>query len=98
MARGIHPRLEPKSTYRGQNANMHLTEALMAAFEATGDAACLDKAERIADLLIRRAAAGNGWRLPEHFTEDWQPDADYIGDPMFHPPAPRPAIGSNGCA
>ena len=27
----------PVSAYRGQNANMHLTEALMAAFEATGE-------------------------------------------------------------
>ena len=28
---------KPARTYRGQNSNMHLTEALMAAFEATGD-------------------------------------------------------------
>ena len=27
----------PFSAYRGQNSNMHLTEALMAAFEATGE-------------------------------------------------------------
>ena len=81
---------QPKSSYRGQNANMHLTEALMEAFEVTGDRSYLDKAERIADLIIRRAAAANGWRLPEHFTEDWQPDADYVGDPMFHPPGTTP--------
>jgi mannose/cellobiose epimerase-like protein (N-acyl-D-glucosamine 2-epimerase family) len=25
------------SAYRGQNANMHMTEAMLVAFEATGD-------------------------------------------------------------
>ena len=44
----------PISAYRGQNSNMHLTEALMAAFEATGERAYLDKAESIADLILRR--------------------------------------------
>jgi mannose/cellobiose epimerase-like protein (N-acyl-D-glucosamine 2-epimerase family) len=83
---------QPKSPYRGQNANMHLTEALMAAFEVTDDGAYLAKAERIADLLICRAAGANGWHLPEHFTRSWQPDADYVGDPMFHPPGTTPAI------
>ncbi len=80
----------PKSTYRGQNCNMHLTEALMAAFEVTDDRSYLDKAERIADLLIRRAAAANGWHLPEHFTRSWTVDKDYIGDPMFRPPGTTP--------
>ncbi len=81
---------QPKSTYRGQNCNMHLTESLMEAFEVTGDRSYLDKAERIADLIIRRAAAANGWHLPEHFTEDWKVDNDYIGDPMFRPPGTTP--------
>ena len=34
VPRGLDAR---SATYRGQNSNMHLTEALMAAFEATGD-------------------------------------------------------------
>ncbi|TGU16534.1 AGE family epimerase/isomerase, partial [Mesorhizobium sp. M4B.F.Ca.ET.150.01.1.1] len=46
----------PIDNYRGQNSNMHLTEALMAAYEVTGDKNYLGKAERIADLLIRRRA------------------------------------------
>lgn len=71
--------------YRGQNSNMHLTEALMAAFEATGDSTYLGMAERIADLIIRRHSAAAGWRLPEHFTADWKLDKDYSGDPMFRP-------------
>ncbi|MFC2248409.1 AGE family epimerase/isomerase [Labrys portucalensis] len=72
-------------TYRGQNSNMHLTEALMAAFEATGDNSYLNKAERIADLIVRRHAAENGWHLPEHFSQDWQLNKDYSGSPVFRP-------------
>ncbi len=76
---------QPYDQYRGQNSNMHLTEALMAAFEATGDTTYLGMAERIADLIIRRHTAQNDWRLPEHFTADWQPDRDYSGDSEFRP-------------
>jgi mannose/cellobiose epimerase-like protein (N-acyl-D-glucosamine 2-epimerase family) len=78
---------QPLSQYRGQNSNMHLTESLMAAFEATGDRAYLDKAERIAGLIIGRHAASLGYRVAEHFHADWSV-----------PMAPRPAIGSNGPA
>ena len=49
-----------RDDYRGQNSNMHLTEALMAAFEATGDRSYLSKAESIADLIIRRIAGSVG--------------------------------------
>ena len=76
---------KPFDSYRGQNSNMHLTEALMAAFEATGDGAYLAKAERIADLIVRQRAAENGWRLVEHFRDDWTVDRDYSGSPMFRP-------------
>lgn len=75
----------PLSDYRGQNSNMHSTEALMAAFEATGERGYLDKAVRIADLIVNRAARGQGWRVAEHFTQDWQVDLAYSGDPMFRP-------------
>ena len=80
----FHPDWTPVETYRGQNSNMHLTEALMAAFEATGNEAYLVKAERIATLLIRERTAGNDWRLPEHYDEAWQIDFDYDRD-VFRP-------------
>jgi mannose/cellobiose epimerase-like protein (N-acyl-D-glucosamine 2-epimerase family) len=80
----------PIGPYRGQNSNMHMTEALMAAFEATGDRAYLDKAERIADLIIRRHAAENGWRVAEHFDAKWQLDKNYVGDQMFRPSGTTP--------
>ncbi|MGO4570825.1 AGE family epimerase/isomerase [Microvirga sp. 2TAF3] len=75
----------PLSQYRGQNSNMHLTEALMAAFEATEDRSYLDKAERIASLIIGRHAAGLEYRVAEHFHSDWTLDRDYRGHDMFRP-------------
>ena len=81
---------QPLDTYRGQNSNMHLTEALMAGFEVTGDERLLGMAESIADLLIRRAARQNGWRLPEHFDEAWQVNRTYAASEMFRPAGTTP--------
>lgn len=77
--------------YRGQNSNMHLTEALMATFEATGDNVYLDKAECIADLVIRHSAGSVGFRVPEHFDPNWMIDTDYYyPDEMFRPAGTTP--------
>lgn len=76
--------------YRGQNSNMHLTEALMAAFEATGDQDYLRKAERIAGLIIGKAAAAVGYRVAEHFDRNWTLDKDYKGSDMFRPAGTTP--------
>ncbi|HZP19290.1 MAG TPA: AGE family epimerase/isomerase [Bauldia sp.] len=76
---------QPISTYRGQNSNMHSTEALMAAFEATADRSWLDMAESIASLVIGKRAAENGWRVAEHFNENWELDRDYSNGDVFRP-------------
>lgn len=76
--------------YRGQNSNMHLTEAAMAAFEATGDGDYLVMAERIAERIVLRHAEAAGWHVPEHFRADWSFDPDYRGDPMFRPAGTTP--------
>lgn len=78
------------SSYRGQNSNMHLTEALMAAYEATQDRAFLSMAQSIAELIIDRHARNEGWRVAEHFDEAWNIDRDYAGDPMFRPRGTTP--------
>jgi mannose/cellobiose epimerase-like protein (N-acyl-D-glucosamine 2-epimerase family) len=75
----------PISAYRGQNSNMHLTEALMAAFEATGERVYLERAESIADLILRRMAGSQNWRVPEHYRADWTIDREYKGSDMFRP-------------
>ncbi len=80
----------PISKYRGQNSNMHLTEALMAAFEATGQDHYLRKAERIASLIIQRHAANLGYRVCEHFDEDWNSDRGYRGSDIFRPAGTTP--------
>jgi sulfoquinovose isomerase len=80
----------PIGDYRGQNSNMHLTEALMAAFEATGDRSYLEKAESIADLVIRRQAGNVGYRVPEHFNDKWELDKHYRGNEMFRPSGTTP--------
>lgn len=66
-------------SYRGQNSNMHLVEALLAAFEATGNGLFLRRATRIAERLIDLAAKNNGY-LAEHYTEDWEVDREYNRD------------------
>jgi mannose/cellobiose epimerase-like protein (N-acyl-D-glucosamine 2-epimerase family) len=63
--------------YRGQNANMHATEALLAAFEATGHVAYLDRASCIATNITVRQASLTGGLVWEHFNEDWSVDWHY---------------------
>jgi mannose/cellobiose epimerase-like protein (N-acyl-D-glucosamine 2-epimerase family) len=75
----------PLSAYRGQNSNMHLTEATMAAYEATGDRMYLDWAESIATLIISKNAAAAGWQVPEHYDADWRIVRDYAGGDVFRP-------------
>lgn len=86
----FHRDWSPVENYRGQNSNMHLTEALMAAFEVTGDTSYLSKAGRIADLVIRRAAGALDFRVPEHFDENWVLNKDYSGNEMFRPSGTTP--------
>ena len=78
------------STYRGMNANMHGVEALLAAHEATGEGEFLSRASGILRFFIAGQAAGNGWRIPEHYDADWRPDHGYSGNPMFRPAGTTP--------
>lgn len=80
----------PFSTYRGMNANMHGVEALLAAYEATGEALFLDRAGRILDFFVHQIAPANDWRLPEHYTAGWQIDRAYAGNHMFRPAGTTP--------
>lgn len=71
--------------YRGINANMHTVEAYLAAADVTGDRQWLQRALRITERAIHHFAAGNEWRIPEHFTGDWQPLLDYNKEAPAHP-------------
>ncbi|WP_336338283.1 AGE family epimerase/isomerase [Haloarcula brevis] len=63
--------------YRGQNANMHMCEALIAAYEATGDRRYLERAETIAEALTVELAAETDGLVWEHYASDWEHDFDY---------------------
>ncbi|RRD45769.1 AGE family epimerase/isomerase [Tessaracoccus sp. OH4464_COT-324] len=72
--------------YRGLNANMHLTEAFLAAHEATGQRLLLDRALQLAQRFARDQLLGEpGHRLVEHFDEDWRPQPEYNRDDPAHP-------------
>ncbi|QGG79607.1 AGE family epimerase/isomerase [Litorivicinus lipolyticus] len=72
------------SPYRGQNANMHACEAMLWAFEATGEARYLDRARALADAVVNRQAALAGGLVWEHYQPDWSVDWDYNRDDPKH--------------
>ncbi|NIZ61843.1 mannose-6-phosphate isomerase [Sedimentitalea sp. CY04] len=80
----------PFSKYRGMNANMHGTEALLSAYEITGREKYLDRAGRILGFFLGKVAPSENWRLPEHYSESWAIDRGYSGDPMFRPAGTTP--------
>ena len=65
--------------YRGLNANMHTVEAFLSAADVTGDEKYRVRAGRIISRVIPWAA-GNHWRLPEHYTSKWEPDYEFNFD------------------
>jgi mannose/cellobiose epimerase-like protein (N-acyl-D-glucosamine 2-epimerase family) len=78
------------SDYRGVNANMHGVEASLAAADALGDAdpraaQLRQQALRTVERVVHGWAREGDWRLPEHFTADWQPLPDYNRDEPAHP-------------
>ena len=76
------------NAYRGQNANMHACEAMLAAFDATGQTRYLDRAAKLArNITVRQAALAEGL-IWEHYHADWSVDRDYNKDDrsnIFHP-------------
>ncbi|QWW20741.1 AGE family epimerase/isomerase [Schaalia sp. 19OD2882] len=81
--------------YRGLNANMHTCEAYLAAFDATGERLWLDRARAILHFVADLGQEWE-WRLPEHFTPDWQVMADHHIDQPSHPFRPYGATPGHG--
>ncbi|WP_062210586.1 AGE family epimerase/isomerase [Demequina oxidasica] len=71
--------------YRGMNSNMHTVEAYLAASDATTGSDLLQRALRITERAVHTLARDHDWRLPEHFTADWEPILDYNKDNPSHP-------------
>lgn len=72
------------SDYRGLNANMHTCEALLAAYEATGESQYVDRAATIAETVTRDLAEDENGRIWEHYTDDWDIDFEYNRDDPTH--------------
>lgn len=66
--------LEILSPYRGQNANMHMCEALLAAWQATQRVEYLDRAEQLANRFAVDLASQSGGIIWEHYDRDWRVD------------------------
>jgi mannose/cellobiose epimerase-like protein (N-acyl-D-glucosamine 2-epimerase family) len=65
------------SDYRGQNANMHMCEACLAAFEATGEQRYLDRAQDLANTFAIHLAQQGSQPIWEHYHLNWTPDWRY---------------------
>lgn len=65
------------SPYRGQNANMHMCEAMLVAFEATNDRKFLNRAYELAANVVKRLASQTGGWIWEHYNSNWEVDWQY---------------------
>ena len=72
--------LDKLSAYRGQNANMHICESLIASFHATQQRHFLDRACTLAHLFAGDLAALGGGMIWEHYTEGWEIDWEFNRD------------------
>jgi mannose/cellobiose epimerase-like protein (N-acyl-D-glucosamine 2-epimerase family) len=84
----ITPDLSTVDPYRGQNANMHTCEAMIAAYEATGDKRYIDRATTLAKRVCVDLAGQSAGMIWEHYKEDWSIDWEYnLDDPknLFRP-------------
>ena len=80
----ISPDWQVVSPYRGQNANMHGCEAMLAAFEATGESKFLDRAELLARRVTLDLAAQADGLVWEHYDPNWRADWAYNRDDPKH--------------
>ncbi len=74
--------------YRGQNANMHMCEAFIAAYRAIGDDRFLIRAQRLAKRFAGELCDTAGGMIWEHYDANWQPDWKYNidkPDDLFKP-------------
>ncbi|MDH2444906.1 AGE family epimerase/isomerase [Amnibacterium sp. CER49] len=72
-----------QTDYRGLNGAMHLTEALFAAWAATGDDRYRDRAIGMCRFVID-SARSRAWRICEHYDDRWNPQPDFNRDAPDH--------------
>ncbi|MBX2825830.1 MAG: AGE family epimerase/isomerase [Gammaproteobacteria bacterium] len=80
--------LDTLDPYRGQNANMHTCESLLAAYSTTGENRYLDRAEMLATQFTHELTDPEFGLIWEHYHSDWQRDMQYNidkPDDLFKP-------------
>jgi mannose/cellobiose epimerase-like protein (N-acyl-D-glucosamine 2-epimerase family) len=80
----ISPDWQVVSPYRGQNANMHSCEAMLAAFEATREPKFLERAHTLARRVTCDLAAQADGLIWEHYDQGWRVDWKYNQDNPKH--------------
>ena len=81
--------------YRGLNANMHTVEAFLAAADVLQEEKYRIRCGRIIDHVLGWAKE-NSWRIPEHFSKDWQADLECNSDKPDDPFKPYGATPGHG--
>jgi mannose-6-phosphate isomerase len=74
-------------TLKRQNPHMHLLEAFLALYDATHDAAILERADAIVELLQSRFCCNEAGVLHEYFSDDWGmagPERSRVWEPGHH--------------
>jgi len=74
--------------YRGQNANMHMCEALIAAWHTTHEQLYLERAHTLTNKFCFELAQQSNGLIWEHYNTDWQVDMQYNidkPDDLFKP-------------
>jgi mannose/cellobiose epimerase-like protein (N-acyl-D-glucosamine 2-epimerase family) len=74
--------------YRGQNANMHMCEALIAAWQATKEQRYLERAKVLANRFAFELAEQSNGLIWEHYDANWHVDMQYNidkPDDLFKP-------------
>lgn len=66
--------------YRGQNANMHMCEACLSAYESTHEARYLHRAQSLIERFTFDLSQQSQQLVWEHYREDWSVDWDYNRD------------------
>ena len=76
----LSPDLKILNPYRGQNANMHTVEALIAAYEIFKEKKYLDRANLIAQQFAVNLASQSQNQIWEHYDSSWKIDWEYNKD------------------
>lgn len=79
---------QDREDYRGANANMHTTEAMLALSAATGDIKWLQRAIRILERFVHHLSRQHEYCMAEHFDAAWNLLPDYNIDRKTDPLRP----------